>query len=200
MSNNQITSLTKEQEKKIPEYVEYYRQVGLCTKPCDKAEAEKAVIDAYAYKSLKPPQFIWADSPLAGAIIAAQIAKGSKDVTGAEVADQASKASYGSFTAYWVSYYAFAKEQLPVKMDGLAEITKRLAENCGVFWTFEDYVVMTERPVAIHMKDQKLHNPEGLALEYKDGFGVFALDGVRYPSLLACAIEASATGGKGSKK
>ncbi len=184
-----ISKLTKEQEAKIPEYLERYLAIGLDTTPCDKAKAEAAITASYKYLKLAPPTFIWAASPFAGRVIAAKLAEGKEDVTKEEVAKQAGLASYGSFEAYWVSFYAFIAEQLPVKKDELIDIVKDIVINCGVYWTFEEVVVMTEKPTAIHLKDKKLHNEDGLALQYPDGTGIFALEGVAYPSLLACAIS-----------
>jgi hypothetical protein len=60
-----------------------------------------------------------------------------------------------------------------------------------VYWTFEDVVVLTEKPIKIMMKDKKLHNEDGLALEYKDGTGIFAIEGNVYPSLLEMTIQKS---------
>jgi hypothetical protein len=187
-----INELTKEQEAKIPEYLEIYLNIGLSTEPCDRVKAEAAITASYEYLKLPKPTFVWADSPFKGRIIAAQLAEGKMDVTKEEVAKQASMASYGSFESYWVSFYAFIAEQLPVKKDGLVDIVKDIVKNCGVYWTFEDIVVMTDKPFNISMKDKKLHNEEGLSLEYRDGTGIFAINGTIYPSLLDATIAGSA--------
>ncbi len=188
-----IEKLTPEQEAKIPEYLETYLAIGKSTEPCDRAKAEAAIKASYEYLKLPVPTFIWADSPLQGRVIAAQLAKGSEDVTQEEVSAQASLASYGSFEAYWVGFYAFIAEQLPVTKDNLIDIVKDIVKNCGVYWTFEDVVVMTDKPKAIHMVDGELHNPDGLALEYRDGSGIFAVKGVVYPSMIEAAISDSAS-------
>lgn len=184
-----INSLTKEQEAMIPKYLEEYLEIGTCTAPCDRPKAEAAVAAVYAHLKHAPPQFMWRDSPQQGAKLAAQLALDKEDVTPEEIADQRSKCSFGSFEAYWVSFYAFVSEQLPVKRDGLVYLVKEIVKTCGVYWTFDGMVVMTDRPVAIHFKDKKLHNDKGLALEYKDGTGVFALEGKAYPSLLEMTIQ-----------
>lgn len=184
-----IDKLTPAQEAKIPEYVEKYLEIGLSTRPCDHAKAEDAIKRSYKYLKLKEPTFIWVKSPFEGAKVAAQLAKGSEDVTKQEISEQGSKASFGSFEAYWVSFYDFVATELPVKKDELIDIVKDIVNECGVYWTFEDVVVVSEKPVAIHFKDKKLHNPEGLALEYVDGTGIFALEGKSYPSLLDMTIE-----------
>lgn len=184
-----IKQLTEAQKAKIPEYVEKYLQIGLSTTPSDRPKAEAAITAAYAYLKLAQPKFVWASSPFEGAKIAAQLLKKSDDVTKEEISAQNQKASFGSFEAYWVAFYAFIAEQLPVKKDALVDIMKDIVENCGVYWTFDDTVVITEKPTAIHLKDKKLHNPNGLSLEYPDGRGIFALDGKVYPSLLDMTIE-----------
>lgn len=199
-----ITSITKEQEAKIPQYLEEYLAIGLSTTPCDRPRAEAAIRASYSYLKYDEPEFVWADSPYAGAKLAAQYAAGRKDVTPEEIAAQKEKASFGSFEAYWVSFYAFVAEQLPVQKDELIDIVKEIVKHCGVYWTFDGRVVCTEKPVAIHFKDKKLHNPNGLALEYKDGSGIFALYGKAYASLLEMTIqkevEAANTDGRRSRE
>lgn len=192
MSNNNkklISALTPEQEAQIPVYRERFRQIGLSTEPTDKAKAEAAIRRAYAYLSksgneVPDPEIVWAESPMAGQVLAAQYAKGSLDVTEKEVQEQASTASYGSFEAYWVSVYAYIAEQLPVEKDELADIAVDIVTNCGVYWTFEDLVVMTPKPTEIHMKDGALHNTTGLALAYPDSDGLYAVNGEVKNSLM----------------
>lgn len=191
MSNQkQIDSLTPEQEAQIPKYLAEYKAIGLSTAPTDKAAAEAAVIASYHYQKLATPEFIWAADPFEGAKLAAQHAKGDTDVTNSEIQDQATKASYGSFNAQWVVFYAFIARELKVKHDNLIDIVDELIKQCGVYWTFTDLVIMTPKPTAIHMKEDKLHNPSGLALEYASGKGVYALEGERKASLMEAMMQA----------
>jgi len=192
-----IDKLTPAQEAKIPEYLERYRAIGLSTEPTDKAAAEAAVRKSYEYLSKSQeisanPEFVWAESPHQGAVIAAQLAKGDKNVTDEEVQDQADKASYGSFEAYWVSVYAFIGEQLPVEKNELLDIVVDIVKHCGVYWTFSDIVVMTPKPTAIHMKDGLLHNETGLALEYPNKDGLYEFAGERKGSLMEVSMAARA--------
>jgi hypothetical protein len=187
--SKKIEKLTKEQEEQIPVYVEKYRAISLSTEPTIQEKAEKAILDVYEYLKLEKPEIIWAEDPFVGAKLAAQYAKGDEKVTNDEVREQASKASYGSFEAYWVSFYAYITEVLPVTKDNLIEIVNRIVENAGVYWTFEKLVIMTPKPIAIHMKNEKLHNVEGLALEYDSGRGIYVLDGVRKSSLMEISLD-----------
>lgn len=198
-----IDKLTPEQEAKIPEYVERFRAIGLCTRPTDRTKAEEQVRRSYEYfnklngSTVKDPQFVWAESPMAGAKLAAQYTKGSQTVTDSEVQEQASTASYGSFEAYWVSTWAFITEQLPVQKDELTDIAIGIISECGVYWTFEDLVVLTPKPTVIEMKDQKLHCTTGPALAYPNGDCLYAFEGTLKGSLMEVAIanRLKATGG-----
>lgn len=186
---NKIDKLTPEQEAKIPYYLDKYLEISMSVTPCDRAEAERAVTDSYLYQKLPPPKFEWYDSPKQGAKRAAQLAEGTDNPTKDQIREQASKASYGSFESYWVAFYDFIVSELPVEKDALIDIVKRIVTNCGVYWTFEDVVVMTEKPTFIGFKDNKLHNDNGPAIAYKDGSGVFSSEGTPYPSLLEMSIK-----------
>jgi hypothetical protein len=193
--SKQIDKLTPEQEAKVPYYLDKYLAIGTNTDPCDRAKAEDAVRRSYAYLKLPAiTKFIWLDNPFDGAVEAAKLANGTDTPTKAQISDQASKASYGSLEAYWVAFYDFIASELPVPHDPLIDIAKDIVLHCGVYWTFEGVVVMTEKPKAIHMitdKDnqKKLHNLNGPALEYRDGRGIFAVNGVAYNSLMEVAME-----------
>jgi hypothetical protein len=190
-----IDSLTKEQEAMIPEYRERFRQIGLNTAPCDKAAAEKAITDYYKYnKASVLPKFEWVSNPLEGCRRAAEYAKGSTNVTSEEVQEQASFASYGQFEAYWVSTYAFIAEVLPVQKDNLIDIAIDIVKNCGIYWSFEDLVIMCDRPSVISMKDEKLHNPDGPALSFGGEYNIYAVDGTVYPSLIEAVISSKMNG------
>jgi hypothetical protein len=189
-----IDSLTPEQEAMIPVYVDRFLKIGLSTEPTDKTAAEAAVNKLYAYFNKLDgscqlnPQFVWTDSPMQAARIAAQYTKGSEDVTQAEIQEQASSATYGSFEAYWVSTWAFIDEQLPVTKDELASIANEIVQHCGVYWTFENLVVMSPKPTVIHMVNSKLHNAKGPAISYPNGHAIYAFKGEVKGSLMEVSI------------
>jgi hypothetical protein len=53
--------------------------------------------------------------------------------------------------------------------------------NVSFIYPFEEFVVISEKPTDIKMKNMVLHNDTGMAVKYADGFGVYALNGVRMP-------------------
>jgi len=192
-----ISSLTPEQEEKISVYREMFRNIGLSTEPTDKARAEAAILRSYKYLNSKDPsnwslnpEFVWADSPTKGAILAAQFAKGDENVTVDEIRAQADNASFGSFDAYWVSTYSYIARELPVEVDELHEIVTDIIKECGVYWTFQDLVVMTPKPKKISMENEKLHAVDGKALEYLNGDGIYAYKGEFKNSLMEVVMAA----------
>lgn len=196
-SKTVINELTPEQEAKIPYYRQKFLEIGLSTAPVNKEKAEEAVRKSYEYLHAKDPAncsanptFMWADGIKAGAKLAAQLAKGSDDVTSEEISAQADMASYGSFEAYWVSTYSFIANELPVEKDPLVEIVENIVKECGVYWTFDDVVVMTPKPTKIVMDGEKLSNTEGPAIEYPNGEAIYAYKGERKNSLIEVVLTA----------
>jgi len=186
-----IESLTPEQEALIPVYREKYRAIGLSTEPTDKARAEAAIRECYRHLKLKDPEIVWATNPYVGAKIAAQLATGNENPTRQEIAAQADTASYGSFNAYWVSFYTYIAEVLNKEKNPLIEIVNRVIADCGVYWTFEDIVVITPKPSEIHCNAEgKLHNTSGKAFAYADGTGMYCLNGARHNSLSELSVAA----------
>lgn len=200
-----IEKLTPAQEAMIPKYVDEFFKIGTSTQPCDRPKAENAVAMSYEYQKLARPDFIWADSPFVGQKMAAQIkksgalgktlpeikaqiARGDFDVTPEEIVEQAEFSSYGSFEAYWVAFYSFISEQLQPHPDPLVNILKDIVINCGVYWTFKEIIVMTDKPSEIHWNNDQLSNESDMAIKYRDGQGVCAYKGNVYKTLLEMAV------------
>lgn len=193
-----IESLTPEQEAMTSVYEKQYRDIQMSVDPTDKAKAENAVRRSYAYiaqtqSDISPnPEFIWADSPMKGARLAAETLKGSKNITTEELQAQAEQASYGSFEAYWVSVYAFIGYELPVEKDELLDIVVDIVKHCGAYWTFNNLVIMTPKPSKIEVLDGKLHSINGPALQYSNGDAIYAYKGERKSSLMEVVMTARA--------
>lgn len=168
-----IEKLTAEQEALFPAIREEWLAIGLSTELADRPRAEAAVDLAYAAGGLAPPQRkLWAQSPIEGARLAAELANTQiPDVVGA---------SFGQHDGGWLSFYAaFGRFGIDVhRLDGLFE----LAKSCGWWWAFGDVVVLTERPNHLSRDDRgRLHCETGAAIRWPDGWGVYAWHGVRVP-------------------
>lgn len=187
-----IESLTPKQETLIPGYVDRFTKIGLCTRITDRAKAEIAILKGYDIlikagklrDPKRPIEVFWAESPILGATLVAQMVYNRKNVTKEEIKEQLNNASFGSFEAYWVSMYAFIAEQFIVEKDPLIDCVLEGTQEWGLYWTFDAAVVLTPKPKAIHIKDSKLHNTEGMALEYHNGEGLYAYSGEVKGSLI----------------
>jgi hypothetical protein len=189
MSENKYKELTKEQEALIPEYVARFKEIGLSIEPADRLKAEAAFKKLYELQKLELEFIEWFDSPFEGQKRAAQHVKGDENVTDDEIRAMASSAAYGSFDSYWVAFYAMLSEQKIDPIDPVYDVLVELSKNCGVYWTLEGVVIATDKPTEIHIKDNTLHNPNGMALKYKNGDGVYVVDGRGYKTLMEATLS-----------
>ena len=83
---SKIERLTKEQVARIPEFVERWTDIGLCTKPANRPDAERAVALAYKAAGLPPPtSIVWLGSPLATSLAGAMVRAPVRDQVWAQV-------------------------------------------------------------------------------------------------------------------
>lgn len=163
--------LTPEQEAEMPLYVEKWTNIGLSTEPTNRKAAEKGAKLAYELAGLTPPKKItWFESPLAGAVYAAK------------KLDQHSfpQAIYGNHEAGWLSFYDFLEDH---GIDcNIVEGVKQVALNAGWWWALSDEIVMTDRPVELHLDNEgRLHNQTGPSIKYADGFALYNWHGTEVP-------------------
>lgn len=93
------------------------------------------------------------------------------------------KCGYGSHDASWLGFYDFFGSigADVEKLKGLIE----LSQHCGWWWPFENCVILTPKPSAVHMENEELHCDGGPALDWNGTFKVWALNGVIVPEWLA---------------
>lgn len=214
MSKEKIEELTDEQRARLAEFRDYGFRIGLSTERSDRKKAEAALSEAYKVGGLEPPKtFIWCQSPMAGNIISNLIENASVgDSVGASVwasvgdsvwaSVRASvRASvkvfhdpwfYGSMDAHLIAFYAYFRDVL--RIEGAHKLTPLTehAENCGWTWAYQNLAIMSERPTEIHMAGTQLHNPNGPAVMYADGFSAYAINGVRFDWSVAHLIDTPA--------
>ena len=66
-----------------------------------------------------------------------------------------------------------------------AEAYRKVCESVNYIWPNRDFVIVCARPKAIHRNTQgRLHNEHGMAIQYPDGWGLYLLNGVRFPEEL----------------
>jgi len=99
-------------------------------------------------------------------------------------------AIYGQHDGVWLSTFEAADRLCPpaglmTRLTGLAQ----LARHSGWWWANERVAVLTERPVRL-VRDNvgRLHRGEGAAMEFPDGYGLWAWRGMPIPADLATEL------------
>ncbi|MBG0815261.1 DUF6745 domain-containing protein [Planomonospora sp. ID82291] len=91
---------------------------------------------------------------------------------------------YGQHDAYWVAHYDAWRRvggRTYRCLDRVFDLWAVLARSCGWWWPLDGSCVVSERPVAIRTRDGRLHDAEGPAVAYADGWAVHAWEGTRVP-------------------
>jgi hypothetical protein len=102
-----------------------------------------------------------------------------------QVRDQVYKAVYGQHDAGWLGWVdAFDRLGLH-DATAPAQGLRRAAKAAGWWWPMRGAVILTERPTSITRDDlHRLHSETGPAISYPDGWGIWAVHGVRVPQLV----------------
>ena len=190
-----IESLTPEQEKRLVEYRNKWLAIGRSTEPANRPAAEKAITRMYEILGHPKPRFWWSDGPAVGSLVRAiltdkELKKGAnlwanlRDNLGASLRANETWSNWGSHEAHWPAYYNFPDAELR-KMFSDSERERlglwlTLAEGTGWWEPYQNVVFMCERP-AVQLVNERgqLHCEAGPALLCRDGFPVWALNGVR---------------------
>ncbi|SNS26932.1 DUF6745 domain-containing protein [Actinoplanes regularis] len=99
-------------------------------------------------------------------------------------------AIYGQQDGTWLSTFEAADRLCPEAglMTGLAGLAQ-VARHSGWWWAHERVAVLTERPCLLARDNVgRLHRGEGAALEFPDGYGLWAWRGMPIPADLAAEL------------
>ena len=198
-----IEKLTEEQTSKFPHYVQKWTDIGLCTKPADRPRAERGIVAAYAVAKLKAPRIVWCESPLKMYLTIQaykSISADPKKIKAAEndpnYVNRYMKANqrklyaeaqkgldntvYGQHDAGWMSFYDFFRTECGLveqteQLQGLSEIS----QSAGWFVPFEHICFICERHSILRRNAEgQLHCEDGPAVQYPDGWSVYAINGI----------------------
>src|SRR3990167_9173131 len=86
---------------------------------------------------------------------------------------------YGSHDASWLAFYEFFLNELDLKCCEKLAPMMHTAMHCGWWLPYENMVIASEKPSGIHLLGARIHRDGGPAVLYRDGFSVWALNGVR---------------------
>ena len=164
--------LTDQDRAKFPEYKEKWLKVGLCTDPADRDKAEYWARKAYEEVNLTPPdKVVWVDSPKAAVNYCKQ-----------EGIPDTSAMLYGNHEASWMGFYEFFLKEWGIDKCKRLIPLMELSKVCGWWSPYDKLMLMQERPLHIHRNtENRLHKDMGMAVEYRDGWGIYRLNGIRVP-------------------
>ncbi|MDR1611754.1 MAG: hypothetical protein LBT97_03100 [Planctomycetota bacterium] len=96
----------------------------------------------------------------------------------------------GQWMSYYTAWYNYYQEVLGLELPPAWVINDQI--NFGGVWPLTDIVVVSRRPEHI-LRDStgRLHADGKAAVQYCDGFSIYALNGVRVPEWLALTSESA---------
>jgi len=171
MSDVLVKTLTEEQRSLFPKYIRNWISYSISTSRTNKEFTEELINKIYVNRGLnKPKEFEYFDSPFA-------IVKKYH----IENWNMSASFCYSNHEAWLVFYDYFMNE---CKLWGCAAIEPfiKLAGDGGCGWWIptEETCFISHRPTSVCVNSNgMLHNETGPAIEYADGFKVYALYGVR---------------------
>ena len=94
----------------------------------------------------------------------------------------------GGQDAYWLSFAEFGEKigaRYSARTKEFFEAYRGYALTCGWMFAFKPMAFVSDRPAEIHFDAQRrLHSPDGMAVRFRDGWGVHAWHGLRVPARL----------------
>lgn len=169
-----IESLTQEQQDKLVVYRDRWIGIGLCTDPIDKDACKHWIAEAYKAAGLKPPnEYIFTSSPNeCNNLLINEYGIKKEDINNTTL--------YGFQDAPWLSFYNYFLEVCELDVCKKLHPLMELSKVCGWWVAYDTHAFIQDRPCEIHLNDAKqLHCEDGAAVLYRDGWGIYSLNGVR---------------------
>lgn len=92
---------------------------------------------------------------------------------------------YGYHDVSWLLFYRFLGKECGLECCDQLKPLYNLSKCCGWWAPFTDFAILQDRCREIHRNDEhRLHNENGMALSFRDGWGVYCINGVRVPGWL----------------
>uniref|UniRef100_E6VGJ7 DUF6745 domain-containing protein n=1 Tax=Rhodopseudomonas palustris (strain DX-1) TaxID=652103 RepID=E6VGJ7_RHOPX len=102
----------------------------------------------------------------------------------------------GGQDAYWLAFYEFGEKigaRYGARTKELFEAYRAYSLTCGWMFPFRAIAFVADRPDEIHFDaQQRLHSAAGMAVRFRDGWGLHAWHGLRVPAHIIEAKEFSA--------
>lgn len=98
-----------------------------------------------------------------------------------KVEDAMNAQNPGAHDAGWLAFYDYVRNVLGIRKETeLAVGHIELAHHCGWWSAYNNCFILQHRPVECHKNEEGgLHCESGMAVRYRDSFGIYAIDGFR---------------------
>ena len=199
-----IEKLTAEQEQALVAYHAECMAIGTSTAPADRPRAEAAISKMYQFIGKPQPTFVWCDSPatcILARFVLQEWSKTAKEGNSLETSLRTSlraslgtsletslwTSNWGQQEQYWIGFYRFMELHLKIAYDpqksGHLGWWNDIAESANWWFPYEGYCFVSERPVRCAIdEERRLHHESLAAMEFKDGWKVYAYHGVTVPA------------------
>lgn len=202
-----LKELNKKQKELLSVYEQNSMNIGLQTGPTNRPVATDLVNKFYKDSGFDEPHIIlFAKSPKEATIIASIISEDPNILQNYEDNNddfiqfllskfnkktslkQQSITVSGNHETYWLQFYEYFRKECGIKFD--KDIDKKLtnlieySKNAGWLYTYKMYAIVVDRPEEVHLEDGLIHNENGPAIRYSDGFAIYAVNGHIVPEWL----------------
>ena len=178
-----IEKLTPAQKHQLAAYTAWGRRMGFSTITFAEKDFKDYVKRVYPGLLKKPP-------PKDADILLAPSPKAAWEIICERSGLSPKKTNFvwpylaGSFDSYFFAYYDYFFDVLHIENPVKASYTLyKESLSYGLLFPLDDFCVGTEKPTSIILDNQfRLHAEGRMALEYSDGFGIYALFGEKLPN------------------
>lgn len=173
-----IASMTPEQEIDMPIFREQERKIAISTDSIDVQKATEAINRLYKVNGLDIPKIYFCASPNACLELRQKMLPDK---------DKGQKFQplwlVGGYDKFWVAFYMSARK-LGVKythdIDEKLLAYNEYTNQCHITFMYDNIVFASDRPEFYSFdNNNRLHNENGPALRYRDGYSLYSWKGVR---------------------
>jgi hypothetical protein len=168
-----LTKLTVDQKKHLKDNKEKFVSKFLNSEKIDKQKAIEVIKFVYSLIKRDMPKIYKVGDPLSAQKLANKLKGTEKKYY-----------SFGTYlTLYWASFYAYyetfvdfgiiTKEKFPKYF----ELRKFIDSNIFMTIEFEKAIIIVEKPMICLKNENGLHNLDGKAIEWENGYGQYYING-----------------------
>jgi len=191
MEDIRITELTPKQKEELEPFIKKWFAVGSSTEPMNFERAKHFISELYRSKNHAVPEFVSCSSPLEAETMIRKVSKQEGELA----------VFWGNQESYWIAFYLFCEKiikehnatnppekrvkEIPKEDLDALHLWADIALNCGWWYPFEKKCFICDRPEIVNwtndedISKKRIHSDLNPAVRYRDGFSVWALNGVR---------------------